>query len=300
MSEAIEGTLLLDGLIEGRLPDDPDVRDKVEQWVEFAKEVNLGFTCDITGSSFSLLPDNEPIQVSRLGDTPDDTIKQALDQLLEQLPADMRSGVFSTLRSCEYKRNEEVQSVYGVNPDGTIEVAKRTVEAETVAPPEPISLGTKVKFGLFGLLLAVVLIGMTYFLPGTNRLWKSAEQAVNPPEPSEIVVAEGAFKPYFTVSNKEVDGGKRKLIVTLKRTDAYPKNNKEIDAAAQAAGTSVSKRLVVEAIAKGYLRVDLLGPEVGYYATAELRIGALSKREEIQVAVPLPTRHKLDRVYFRY
>jgi len=62
MSDKTEGTIVLDGLIEGRLPDDPSIEDKLEQWLEFVGQLGLRFNLEVTGSSFSLLPDSTPVR----------------------------------------------------------------------------------------------------------------------------------------------------------------------------------------------------------------------------------------------
>ena len=76
------------------------------------------------------------------------------------LPPLERGSVFSTLRSSEFRKNEEVQSLYVVatTAGGKVEVQvqSRSVDAKAVAPPQPISVKEKVKLAVMGLVFAAV------------------------------------------------------------------------------------------------------------------------------------------------
>ena len=148
MADNVEGTIVLDGLIEGRFNDGDQTVEKLDGWVKFVQDtLGLSFTADASGDSFSMLPDNKPASAAKLAPDPQDAIRQALEQLIGALPEKDRATVFSTLRSSEYRKGEEVQSLYAVQADGTVVFESRTVDAKTVAPVEPLTTKEKVKIG---------------------------------------------------------------------------------------------------------------------------------------------------------
>ena len=90
MNEAIEGTFALDGLIEGKIPERADAKDLLHEWIEFAAKAKLKFSLELEGTSFSLLADNNPVQVAKLEAPPDEAVANALTELLRIFPADER------------------------------------------------------------------------------------------------------------------------------------------------------------------------------------------------------------------
>ena len=103
MSDKVEGTVVLDGLLEGKLPPTPDAADRLREWIRDVRSLGVRFSLDIEGGAFSILPENRPISVSAFGEAPADAIVNALNQLLKVFPVGQRGQLFSTLRSVEYR-----------------------------------------------------------------------------------------------------------------------------------------------------------------------------------------------------
>ena len=301
MSEHVEGTIVLDGLVEGRLPDGDDLRDKLAEWETFVTdELGLKLTLDTSATAFSLLPDNEPVPVTELGPDPQDTIRQALERLLALLPTELRANVFSTLRSSEYRKGQEVQSLYAVKPDGSVDVAKRTGDADTVAPPEKLSWKAYAKQAVIGLVLAAALLGASYLFPPTRKLWTRVDQTLTPTDANKVAIDNTVFDPFFTIVKLETANGGTDLRITLARTDIYPRTDEQLDAVYKAAGDSVSRKLAVEAIARGYVYVELFIEDTGFYGLASARIADLADKDAVSVVVPMPRKKRLERVVIKY
>jgi hypothetical protein len=305
-TEKMEGTIVLDGLIEGRLPDDAEVEEKLNKWIEFVASLGLRFNLDAGGSAFSILPDNHPMSCARLMPSPDDAIRQAVEQLVKVLPAAERSSVFSTLRSSEFRKNEEVQSLYvvAVNPAGNVEVQvqSRSVDAKTVAPPQPISVREKVKLAVLGLVFAAIFFGVAMLFPPVREKFAEFIGAIKPVQVETVTVHSPAFGDYFTAKPKEFERGARVLVVELKRTPAFPKSEDAVNEAYKSADT-LSKKLALEAIARGYVRIEMVDTDGVVFATGEFRIRDLAKEDSIELTLPVTAgekRRKLERVEIRY
>src|SRR5262249_57303221 len=82
--EKIEGTIVLDGLVQGRLPlTDDQVQERLKQWVQFVGRMAVRFNLEIPGAAFNLLPDNRATGAKPLGDPPEQALEQALGQLAD-------------------------------------------------------------------------------------------------------------------------------------------------------------------------------------------------------------------------
>ena len=112
MSEKIEGTFVLDGLIEGSLYGMGDAREMLREWVESAAADGVRLNMQFDGDTFSLLADTRPVAVARFGGAPSGAIRELLGGLLRIFPPSERAHVFSTLRSTEYRPGELEKGFY--------------------------------------------------------------------------------------------------------------------------------------------------------------------------------------------
>lgn len=301
MLEKLQGTMTLDGLIEGKLPDDPQVEVKLRQWIEFMAGMGVHFSLDAGGSGFSVLPDNQPFVCAKLGPAPEDALRQAVDQLVDLLPAAQRGSVFSTLRSSEFRHNEEVQTVYAIGPDGRTQLQSRSVEAKTVAPPQPLALRERIKLAVVGLLIAAIIVGIAFLFPPVREKFSDMVDAATPIAAEDIQVSAAGFEKYFTVQVKEVRRS-RIVVLTIKRTEAYPTDNAARQKAYDAA-TTLIERMVIESLQRGQVRIEMVDIEGETYLSAEQRIRSLESKESIEVHVPIQAgdkKRRLERVEVRY
>jgi len=300
--EKTQGMILLDGLIEGRLSGDAAVETKLEKWVEFARTLGLKFNLDMSGSAFSVLPDNHPAPISRLGTSPEDAIRQTIEQLIGVLPEQDRASVFSTLRSAEYRTGEEVQSVYVIEAGGKVQVQSRSIAAKTIAPPKPVSTKERVKLALIGLFLALAIFGILMLFPPVREKFAEFIGSIKPVTVESVTITTTPFGDLIKATPKEFSAGARVLIITLERGKDYPTTEALLEEAYAKADT-LAKKLALEAIAKGYVRVELIDVEGNIFAEGEFRIRELSTKESIELRVPVTAgekKRKLERVEIRY
>jgi len=286
MNRHVEGTMELNGLIEGPLPDDAGAEDRLRDWVRGMREMGVVFHLEVTSGAFSLLPSNDPWPSQPLGDVPHESLSQALEQLLEPFPAELARRVTSTLRSSEYRKGEEVQTVY-LNDGGTIRREQRTVAAETEAPPQPISPKEIARTLAIGAVVAAALLGITSLFVDVPGLARQLIGTVRPIRADDIEIDVSAYGAFFTVEKKEVAGDA--LRITLRRTDKFPLTDEALQQAADEADDAIKERLAVAAIARGYVRCDIHDSDGKFVTWTTVRIAGLRDDETIVVHVPLKT-----------
>jgi len=280
MADNIEGTIVLDGLIEGRFTDGQATVEKLDGWVKFVKNATgLTFTADASGDSFSMLPDNQPATIDKLQPDPQDAIRQALEQLVQALPESDRPTVFSTLRSSEYRKNEEVQSLYAVQADGTVAFESRTVDAKTVASVAPLTTKEKVKMGAISATIVLVMFGILMLIPGVREKVGDVISGAKPIQEDQIRIQARQYSKWFTVEVKEANRKAAKL--TLTATDAMPSSDGELQIAYDNA-KSLSDKLAVEALARGYIRIELINDKGERYGSTELPLIALLSKVQME------------------
>ncbi len=129
----IEGTFILEGLVQGPVP---DARDGTELLGRFAADVirnHLPLTLEVTGGQFSLLADGQPHPCSDFNPKPiPGCIQQALEQLLTLLPPQDRLLVISTLRSREFQPGTVQQTLYSIVAPGQVQVQTRESPADVI------------------------------------------------------------------------------------------------------------------------------------------------------------------------
>lgn len=284
-----EGTLVLDGLVEGTLP--AGAEGRVRAWVDTLRGQGLEFHLELDGDSFSLLPSSQPLAAARLGTRPAEAVREALDGLLKTFPPAERAGVFSTLRSAEVKPGLEVQTVYVVNPEGGVEARERTVDAETRPAAPGVALRARVQVaGLVVLGLAALLgVASLFFdLKGALRgLW-SRVQAVSA---SEVEVDVADFAPWLRVVKKADGPDGSTVLVTLERTPAYPADDAALDAALSAPDGDVSpsqrlrRRMALVAVARGRIHAELFAADGKALGGGEVGIYALRRETKVELEI---------------
>lgn len=298
MTKKVQGTITLDGLVEGRLGED-EAAARLREWVEFVGQLGLRFNLDVNGGQFSMLPDDAPKSTANLGDVPERSIADALEQLVTALPEDVRPHVFSTLRSAEYRPGEEVQSIYGIGVDGKVDVQRRVVDAQTVAPPEPIDLKTKIRMGLSGLVVALAILGIASFFVDFGDLWGQTMETITPMSPDEMNIEMTALEGLIAMEKEVSVTNSRRLKMTIVRGPGFPADRAALEAMI-AAETDASKRLAMEALLRGYVRVEMYDKEGKFYHHAELRIADLFRQPKLPALIQLHAKKRTGRVVFTF
>lgn len=292
MTSRIEGTFLVDGLIEGPLPDAPDAVRRLEAWVSLMAPTGVRMSLEVDGSRFSLLPDPAPIPKALAGPTPARMLQDNLQQLLDGLPPAHRVQVFSTLRSSDVGAGFEVQTAYAVGKDGLIETRERTVDVETAAAPRRRRLGPPLIVALLALLILAFL-----FLDSGGRLLKYWTN-LRPVAASDIAVDPGIFRSWITARVASVDAGSGALALEVARTKDFPDSAAAMDAALAKPGLPREARLALNALATGYVRCELFDESGAFLEAPAVRLRGLSTSPSVTVPVSFsrglrPTRLEL-------
>ena len=296
--EKIEGTIVLDGLVQGRLSLAGDqVPQQLKQWVQFVGGMGVRFSLEIRDAAFNLLPDDRATSVKLLGDPPEHALEQALTQLAELFTGPERAQLFSTLRSSEFRPGEEVQTVYTII-EGRPRIQSRTLPAQTTPPVEPLSIKERMKLGAIGLAMAVILLGIALLFPGVRAMFGQVAEIVKPLDTGELKIDVGPYAPYFSCTIDEKQSDRTALALRLKRVETFPRDEAALNAQLSAADQSISSRLALENLARGHIRVELFDADDKYLASAELRIADLRKQETLDVKLPLPEKTRTQKIVF--
>ncbi len=300
MTDKTEGTIVLDGLLEGNLPAAHDGADAMRAWIRSVHTMGLLFSLEVDGDRFSLLADPRAVSVDRLSTEPHERIAAVLDELLENFSPDERRGLLSTLRSMEYRPGVEVQTVYAIGADGAIDPRTRSVDAKTVKPPEPMSPRERVKLALMGLGVAAVLFGISAIFVDYGSLFDTVVDRIMPFDADSVAVETGSFGEYFTVDKQQAKRGGKVLILTLKRGKAFPVDDAALQKLQDAAGESVSARMTLDALARGYVRCECFDKKGKFLTFTMQRISALREKETVELILPLPVTPRPTRVVITY
>jgi len=299
LSEKVEGPVVLDGLIEGKLPDEPGAEEVLREWLDFAASLKLKFNLEMDGNSFSILADDKPIPAEALGPRPEERIADALGQLVKALPTEQGRRIFSTLRSAEYLAGCEVQTIYGLGPDGTVQRSERTLQAETTPPPRRLTRREKVRRAAVGIVVAAVILAVTSLFVPYRKVYDYVAGRVAPFNTNELKVETGGFKDYFTVERKAAPGWEGIVVVTLRRTRAFPLNESDLEKLLARRGQSLSARLVVEALARGYVRCEYYDRKGEFLDFSIHRIAGLREKETVELSLSMPDR-RVARIVITY
>jgi hypothetical protein len=285
----IEGQIILDGLLEGPIPALPQAMDKIAAWVNFAQQAGLSFKLEMDGGNFTLLVDNTPMPATKLGPEPAEVVMSAVNELLKTFPPADRARVTSTLRSIEHRPKQEVQTVYPITADGVMESQSRTLEAHTYpAVPPPLTRGERIRMGVIGLGAAVAVLALSAVFIDYRGLWWEIERQARDPTADEIDIRNTAFNDYFTIEKKEITSDGRSLRLLLRRTAKFPVSTDDVIAATTKPTTQpLEHRLVLDSIARGYVRCEYYNEKGGFQSFTTARIQPLKESERMELLLPL-------------
>ena len=300
MSQKTEGTLELDGLVEGRLGPDPSATQRLEEWTRVAQGMGLRFDLEVEGNGFSLLAATEPVRAAALGGDPTSQIRHVLEQLAQAFGEVERAQLFSTLRSTEYTPGRETQTVYVLKPDGSVDAQQRTLEARTTPPPEAPRPKDLLKAAGVSLLVLAALFGITSFFVDWGGMLKSVWRKVVPLEVADVEVDGTRFAEFLRVEGKERGAGSKSVVLTLARTDAYPLDDDAVAAALARSPLPFERRLALEALARGYVRVEIFDERGRFLGFRDVRVHALRTNEKARVEVPVPRDPRPARLVLGY
>jgi hypothetical protein len=300
VSEKTEGTFVVDGLLEGKIPPEEDFLERLQDWIRLLGTVGVRLNLEAEGDTFNLLANHVTVPTARLGPQPADRIREALEDLVRVFPDPGASEIFSTLRSVEYAPGEEIQTVYLVRPDGSVEAPQRTLDARTAPPEPPATPKERVRVVLGGLALLAIVFGISSLFIDYRSFFRGLWHRVAPLDVEQIEVDPGPFVRYFSLEEKERGSGSKTVVLTLAPTAEHPRNDDQIEAAVVAAGEALERRLALEALARGYIRFEVYGEAGQLLRATFLDVRGLRDQERIEVEVPVPRDPRPARIVLNY
>jgi len=282
----IEGIFHLAGLLEGPLfsADDEHI---INAFVKQARKAGLTFHAAIDAARFSLLPDTEPIQVRPGGQSPDVRVVKCLGELLKNYSPEECMRLMSTLRSVEYIAGHEIQTLYGVKPDGTVAVEQRTVKADTIGRAQPPDWRHKLRLAA---ILAVVLgagIGVSAFFVPYREMARRLIEKAKPFQIQDLQIDTGPYQEFFEVDKVELDRDEDVIRITCRASQTYPATDDELNELWKSSAHSVARRLTVEALTRNCVRCEFFDRN-GEFAGQQFCYmrWAGDKRELFSIVIP--------------
>jgi hypothetical protein len=282
------------------LPADPKVAERVRAWIGFAEHLGLRWSLETDVGSFSILADDRPVAVARLGPDPARCIADALDELLKVFPEAERPALVSTIRSVEYRPGVAVRTLFAIGGDGRVHTREERAEAATVAPPRRLSWRERLRLIGIGLGVAAVLVAVSALFVDYGALFGRLREAVTPLDAEALPVDLGPFAPFLTIEKRELRQGGRELVLTVKRTAAFPLTPEACERLLARGDGGIVGRLAVEALARGYVHCELFDRDGACIGFTVERIAPLRERETLELALPVPRRARLVRLAFTY
>ena len=179
-SHNYRGTFRVIGMLEGPLFDfSQSLNNEIDNWIKLANHKGLDVDLECGNGKFSLLFKGKLIRTDDFKNS-DEDIEQILtfllNELINELPVEIRCDFFSTIRSIEHRSDTEIQTVYAINNKGSIEPRSKCVDITTIPSPfEKSSKKTKRNLILFTVIFCVVI----FFISFSKKFFQIIKNRVN-------------------------------------------------------------------------------------------------------------------------
>jgi hypothetical protein len=145
-----------------------------------------------------------------------------------------------------------------------------------------------------------VLFGVSALFVDYGDLWQRFVDTVRPTNAEEIEVDATDLYDMLALGKKEAKGGA--LLVEVEAGESFPTDT-NLQQVWQAAEGDPRRQLAVEALLRGYVRVEYFGEEDGeekFLYDSHVRVADLEEDEDALLKLPLPRRNRLHRVRLTY
>ncbi|MHC4393229.1 MAG: hypothetical protein ACYTFT_09830 [Planctomycetota bacterium] len=287
-SPLLEGTFTLDGLVEFPWPEQPEERARLEASVKEAQRRGVALRPAVDGGTVSLLANGAPIAARSLGTHPQSTVEKALRSVLEALPAELHGRVDSTLRSTEVQPGQQIQTIYAIGRDGSVDARDRIVVSDTRAPrgEDP-----RRWWALGGVMLVITAV-LALFLFRTDAGRDIRFGLTGAKGLTVTVEALPEVGDFVTIQVQPTQA--RGVPIHIARGPRYPEAEK-LHAPQDWADATPRQALTRQALATGYLRVETFDAKGRFVRTFELRVRGLEESEHIDTLLPI--RSPADRTF---
>ena len=217
--------------------------------------------------------------------------------MLKTIPPGDRAKLSSTLRSIEVRPGQEVQTIYRITPEGTVDLQSRVVEAKTHTAPPPLTMKERMRMGIFGLAAAVAVIAISALFVDYAKLWREIREEVKLPSADGIAVENAVFADFFVVEKKQMTVDGKTLRLLVRRTSKFPINEKDFAALATGPTTQPQmRRLTLDSLLRGYVRCECFDAKGEFLGFQMLRIAELRDQEAVEVRVGISPEARAARI----
>lgn len=288
---------MLDGLVEGPLPEQDDIVERLEEWVASTQKKGILFTLEVDANSFSLLPSNEPISTEGIPDGAQSHIKNTLNQFMQLFPDTHRRAIFSTIRSVEFRETAKIESLYHVTPDGQIGSRDREVDW---APPLPTTRSTKESLTLkiVVIVAALALLAGAILFIDFDILWGDVVNLVSPLSIDDIKLECNDLSRYLIVEKIDIQRHGTELNLKIQRNERYPSTYDMYHAEKEAieSGKDLASHLGFEAVVHGLVYAEYYDSNGKLIDAYPIRIRELHSKQSQNVSIPIDRRKRPARV----
>ena len=286
MRRGQSGTFVVDGLMEGPRGLSLDLEARLAEWIRLARSAGYRFSLEIEADTFSLLGENRPVALPETDTDVSEPLRDLLQQLVDSFPAEERTAFFSTIRTVEYGDGIETQSLYVLAQGGQVEVRQRTIDAETTRATPKATKKEIIRSGVLAfLVLAGVFLISSIFIDYKKLLTRTWRK-IAPVDTEAIELDPGPYEPYLALEGLDTASEGRLLVFTIKRKPAFPLSVAAVERLLAAEDLTYEHRKVLESLAAGYVRLELLGKDGKWQRTESVRVTGLRTVESAEVRVP--------------
>lgn len=287
------GTVVLNGLLEGRLPADESKAALIRQWVEFAKENRLGFSLEMESNSFNILADNTPIPAEAFNGRTQERIVSVLNELIKIFTPELRRKIFSILRSVEYRDDLRIETAYYLNASGNIEFKSQetpVLRGDKVQPTTEQPHKTESRQAMW-MVLCIILIAFaaSTFVFDYKKTWHNFASSFKTVDPAEIAIDAADSGDYINVTKGAMLNSGSMLELKIRRGKDFPLTfEKYIGEKTRLEGKkSITGLMMLKSIANGRVCFEYYDAEKKLFFMVEMRVKALFEKQEITISVPI-------------
>lgn len=284
----IEGTFYLEGLLEGPLPGGTETESKLMEWSSRTSQVGLPLSTEIDNGRFSILATSTALQCDMFQPSPQESVRLALQKLLEFFPPEYVTSMVSTIRIIEYIPNEEIQGLFSITPDGGVDYQHRRQPCQTIKPAEPISKKELIKTGIMGVVLFIVLLGISTFFIDYSSIWADLQQSFTPITTENTKASLGPFSEFYIISDLKYDARNGIMVFSVTPAANYPMTDEDFEKRWQNA-KSLKESLTLQALRKGYALCEYFDKGGKYIGCGTVKLPEISEKMEIKI--PMPKKH---------
>ncbi|AQT68579.1 hypothetical protein STSP2_01747 [Anaerohalosphaera lusitana] len=297
-NKKIEGTYILDGMLEGYITDAND-EECLRRFLRQAKECKLHFHLSTEGERFTLLPDKKTNRLPQSVESVSSLLKHPLENLLACFAADDAVKFISTLRSIEYSPDTEKQALYCIGPDGGLMIEQRSVPADTVPPAAEMPLEDKLKIGAAAFAILAIVVGISAFFVPYGKIASDIYEGLKPYKIEDVSVQAENFHEYFTVEDIDRDRQNNQLILLCRKTPEFPASADKLNEQWLQSRDNLYAAMAVEALARKSLSCEYFDKEGELIGRSICRMRDIDDQPQL-FAVALPFNRSIKKIEIRY